>query len=294
MAVVSYTDVESALADMIHRKLPLTLSNLRVTLGNRGSMSTLSKHFQRWKQEQALVGVPPSRLNPAPEPILAAVQGVWQQIVEKAQQDLEEQKKSFEAQRQKFLIELQEAQQQAQRASEEAKELRHKIQVATALAQQFEQQAQSASHESDLAQQRASQAEDYRLYLERLLQQAIAQLQEYRQQYDKKEIAYQKELERQKQNEIAQWQALREQDEQRHKIEREQWQTAYEELQKRCVAAETLWAQSPSLQSIQQTLEKQHALWHSAALTQNITELKELLLKIPQPYQLTYYSTLKK
>ncbi len=98
---VTYSDVEQAIAELLEDKKSLTLANLRQALGDRGSMSTLSKYLQQWKGHRYLdssKNAPPPAAPPAPDTIFSAVQSVWQQMQGIGQQQLAEKEADFIAQ----------------------------------------------------------------------------------------------------------------------------------------------------------------------------------------------------
>ncbi|MBM4222830.1 MAG: hypothetical protein FJ161_03425, partial [Gammaproteobacteria bacterium] len=81
MSPVSYDDVCQAIEALLSENQSLTLANLREALGHRGSMSTLSKHLQTWKQQKFLSDKTVTvTAPPAPDSIFSAVQTVWQQM----------------------------------------------------------------------------------------------------------------------------------------------------------------------------------------------------------------------
>lgn len=290
MKAVSYAEVHSALAQLVSRKEPITLSTLRQALGNRGSMSTLSKHLQRWKTEQALTDLPSGNINPAPEPILAAVQGVWQQIFEKGQQELVEQKETFEKQRALLEEASLLAKNQAEQANKEAAELRQKMQQVLTQCQQLEEQSQQATHQQELAQQRAAQAEKQSLDLQNLLTQTMAELRQYqdqlKQQYQKDKIDAEQEKERLKKD----YQALLEQEKNLSLIEKEKWQKAYFELQERCAQAETIASQGPSLEHLSQLIlqHQEQSLCKQESIKQQLINIQQALTKTSVSYITSY------
>lgn len=291
---VSYAEVQSALAQLVERKESITLSSLRAALGHRGSMSTLSKHLQRWKQEQALTEIPPGPINPAPEPILAAVQGVWQKIFEKGQQELLQQQEAFDAQRLEFQQSLETAKKQAEQALFEAAEFRQKNQAISARSAELEQQIIEFQHQTQLAQQRALQAEQTSIELKTLLTQTVKELQEYQaqsiEQQQKEKITREIEKEQLKKE----FQQLLQQEQQRAISQQAQWQASYLEIQHRCAQAELLVSQIPSLKELQQTLyEQQRLLEQQAASKEDLQNIKKSLKQLIRPYQTVSFTNLK-
>jgi len=99
---VTYLDVEQAIASLLEHKKSLTLANLRQALGDRGSMSTLTKYLQQWKTQRY---IDPAKIStpivpPAPDSIFSAVQTVWQQMQGIGDRQLAEKEMTFELQRQ--------------------------------------------------------------------------------------------------------------------------------------------------------------------------------------------------
>lgn len=105
---VSFLDVQLAIEQLIEQKKPLTLINLRSALGERGSMTTLSKYLQKWKTEKhidASIHSVSSLVQPAPDQIFSAVQNVWQEMVSLKDKELNDYQLFHEAENQKWLEE---------------------------------------------------------------------------------------------------------------------------------------------------------------------------------------------
>jgi len=98
---VTYMDVDQAILLLLEHKKPLTLANLRVELGNRGSMSTLTKYLQQWKAQRYIDSskIATPIVPPAPDAIFSAVQTVWQQMQGLGDQKFSEKEKIFEEDR---------------------------------------------------------------------------------------------------------------------------------------------------------------------------------------------------
>lgn len=104
MSAVSYQDVELAIQSLLKEKKAVTLANLRFQLGNRGSMTTLSKYLQQWKSSKYLDDVPTVDVHePAPDPIFTAVQSVWQQMVGHGEQQIVKVQEEFEVKETEYL-----------------------------------------------------------------------------------------------------------------------------------------------------------------------------------------------
>lgn len=297
MKAVSYADVQVALAGLIERKEPITLSNLRVALGNRGSMSTLSKHLQRWKHEQALDTLPPGPVNPAPEPIMAAVQGVWQQLFDQGQQELTEQKQLFEAQRQEFEQNLQLAQQQAQQANEEAAQLRIKILEAQKRADLSEKNAQDSARRTELAEQQSQHAQQAQQQSENLWKEALANLDQWQhqwqEQWEKEQQSYQSSVHQMKEDHAREI----EQEKKRHQEDFQELQKSYQELQKHCASVEAQLAQqsqlSEILEKISAQIQQHHQSWQEADFIKKFQEIQQQIAKISYGYESVSFSKIK-
>jgi hypothetical protein len=97
MSSITYVEVEQAIEALLKQKRSLTLAHLRHQLGDRGSMTTLSKYFQQWKSSRFLEGMPSQTIvEPAPDSILSAVQTVWHQMIDHGQEQLSQQQILFE------------------------------------------------------------------------------------------------------------------------------------------------------------------------------------------------------
>lgn len=293
MKAVSYADVESALAQLVARKEPITLSNLRVALGNRGSMSTLSKHLQRWKKEQALDVLPPGPVNPAPEPIMAAVQGVWQQLFDKGQQELLEQQQVFEEQRQEFEAALALAQSQAHNTLAESAELRQKLQATEQQCALLQEQARHSEQQCALAQQQASDAQQAQEQLQQQWEKSYDAMQQWQTQwqqlFDKEQQSWRDQyaqLQQESENLLAQ-------ERQRAAVELAQWQSSYEKLQQHYAEAQALNNQLPQIAELSDSLHQQIRLIDAAMLKEQLVSIYQILQKMPRSYDSVSFFKIK-
>jgi hypothetical protein len=123
MSSITYAEVELAINELLRVKKSITLANLRQQLGDRGSMTTLTKYLQQWKSSKFLEGVPVQTLTePAPDHIMSAVQTVWHQMIDHGQEQLQQQKQDFEQKQALWQIEQATLEQKITALLEEAKQ----------------------------------------------------------------------------------------------------------------------------------------------------------------------------
>jgi DNA repair exonuclease SbcCD ATPase subunit len=109
MNPVTYAEVEEALNELVKVKKSLTLSNLRQQLGDRGSMTTLTKYLNQWKSLKFIDNIPSqSIVEPAPDHIMTAVQTVWHQMVGHGQEQLAQYQLEFQQKELEWEAKLQE------------------------------------------------------------------------------------------------------------------------------------------------------------------------------------------
>lgn len=136
MSSITYAEVELAINELLRVKKSITLANLRQQLGDRGSMTTLTKYLQQWKSSKFLEGVPVQTLSePAPDHIMSAVQTVWHQMIDHGQEQLQQQKQDFEQKQALWQIEQATLEQKITALLEEAKQKKDEC---TALYHQYQ------------------------------------------------------------------------------------------------------------------------------------------------------------
>jgi regulator of replication initiation timing len=128
MSAVSYQDVELAIQSLLKEKKAVTLANLRYQLGNRGSMTTLSKYLQQWKSSKYLDDINPSDVHePAPDTIFTAVQSVWQQMIGHGEQQIVKAQQEFEEKESNYLNKIHQSEEHLSSAKERINSLEQEI-----------------------------------------------------------------------------------------------------------------------------------------------------------------------
>jgi chromosome segregation ATPase len=111
MSSVTYVEVETAINELLKIKKALTLANIRQQLGDRGSMTTLSKYLQQWKNSKFLDRIPTQTIaEPAPDQIMSAVQTVWHQMIGHGQEQLGKLQEEFSTQEAQWVVQENELQ----------------------------------------------------------------------------------------------------------------------------------------------------------------------------------------
>lgn len=102
---ITYNDVVQAAEELLHQQRNPTMENVREYLGGTGSFATLSKHLNTWRQNRLLASNQNNPLPVAPpDEVSKAVNHVWQQLNEKAQQEIAQLKEEQQAQLQALKV----------------------------------------------------------------------------------------------------------------------------------------------------------------------------------------------
>lgn len=104
---VSFEEVAHAIELLLTKQEKFTLLEVRATLGDKGSMSTISKHVQKWRSEKFVSNKAPlDNMQPAPDSIMEAVTSVWQNMSHQSTQKLEEKEQEIDDISKKYSEEL--------------------------------------------------------------------------------------------------------------------------------------------------------------------------------------------
>lgn len=102
---LTYQDVAEAADKLLLQHESPTMESVRQYLGGTGSFTTLSKHLNTWRSKRLMATVKedPNRIIP-PDQVSQAVQGVWEQLTNQANQEVVALKQETQAQISSFLI----------------------------------------------------------------------------------------------------------------------------------------------------------------------------------------------
>lgn len=100
---ITYQEVVQAAEALLHQQRNPTLESVREYLGGTGSFATLSKHLNTWRQNRLLASTHNNTLPiTPPDEVSKAVNHVWQQLNEKAQQEIAKLKEEQQAELQEL------------------------------------------------------------------------------------------------------------------------------------------------------------------------------------------------
>lgn len=93
---ITYEQVQHAIELLLESQEKFTLQDVRATLGDRGSMSTISKYVQKWKNQHYISQKPLEKsMKPAPEMLMESVSSLWQNMSDASNQKLYEKEKEI-------------------------------------------------------------------------------------------------------------------------------------------------------------------------------------------------------
>lgn len=96
---INYEQVSQAIEGILETQGKYTLQDIREKLGHRGSMSTISKYAQQWREQHFISSSSNSQTghkHPAPESIMEAVTSVWQNMSDQSREEVQEKERQIE------------------------------------------------------------------------------------------------------------------------------------------------------------------------------------------------------
>ena len=125
---ITFEQVCGAIEEILETQEKFTLQDVRAHLGNKGSMSTISKYAQQWRSNKFIVTKKDSQNHqPAPDSIMEAVTSVWQNMSHQSTQQLKEKQEELEKCCAQFEQNIMELNNQIQQEQQEKKELQQEL-----------------------------------------------------------------------------------------------------------------------------------------------------------------------